>query len=53
MSEDDIREAVNDPECPLTYAELVDLLLAPRGPSLHRLLDELEQQAAGESKSDS
>jgi hypothetical protein len=42
FTEDDIRREVEDPECPFTFEELWDLLLAPRGRSILELIDELE-----------
>jgi len=43
MSEDDLRRAVADPNCPFTYEELWDLIFGPRGRPLLEIIEEYEQ----------
>lgn len=50
FTEDDIRREVADPECPLTFEELWDLLLAPCGRPILELIDELEGRREDEQR---
>ena len=40
MNEDDLREAADDPDCPLTYDELWDMFFAPRCRSIIEIIDQ-------------
>ena len=44
MTEDDIREAVSDPNCPFTYEELWDMYFGPPGPSISEIIAQFEAE---------
>jgi hypothetical protein len=44
MTEDEIREAVSDPNCPFSYQELWDMYFGPPGPSISEIIDRLEEE---------
>lgn len=42
VTEDDLREAANDPDCPFSYSELWDMYFGPRGPSISEIIAQFE-----------
>jgi hypothetical protein len=48
MSEDDLHRQAADPECPMTYEDLWDMLLAPRGQSILEVIEEYERKLTTE-----
>lgn len=48
MSENDLRRAVAEPDCPFTYEELWDLIFGPRGQPLLEIPEEYERELDGE-----